>query len=262
MKRRSELVFMFLVIMILALTSACSSEGKEVKEAKAPDKVGVGDVLEGYPISTLPLYKMVKLQDCSFTVRNDDKVILGRNYYMVSFLSDASLDDASEYYHSLLTEINPDYDAPDFFEGAIGEQMVLVSLNESDDSGLSVILSIGQKKADYVEENPYFSDYPGDVALPADEGGIFEQTYDKQFSAYEDKISINYLKKYVSTVSPATLTDFYNSEYGMNEDFALTDNEGDTVYYWKNQEYEYQVTINKSDDNTPGFYQTYIIKYM
>lgn len=259
MRRRSELIVILLVIMMLTLLSGCSSQENEVT---VPDNNGVGEVLEGYPISTLPLYEMVKLQDCSFTVRNDDKVNLGRNYYMVSFLSDASLEDASEYYNSLLTEINPDYDAPDFFEGAIGEQMVLVALSESDDSGLSVLLSIGQKKADYVEENPYFSDYPGDVAWPADEGGIFEQTYDKQFSAYEDKISINYLKKYVSTVSPATLTDFYNSEYGMNEDFALTDNEGDTVYFWKNQEYEYQVTINKSDDNTPGFYQTNIIKYM
>jgi len=266
MKANRKVLFFLLIMATLVIISGCGSGGKEApateKEIPAAENSGQGEVLEGYPIGTLPLYKYLKMENSLFTVRYDDKVNLGKNYYMVNFQSEASMDETSTYYHSLLTEIDPDYDAIDFFEGAIGEQKVLVSLLETEDNTVAVSLSIGQKVADYVEENPYFSSYPGDVVLPVNEVDLTELTYNKRFSAYEDKILIGYLKKYETSLSIEEIKDFYESKYSMADSFALTEDEYSSIYFWKNEGYECQVIINTNNDNAPRYYQTEITKQM
>lgn len=237
-----------------------SEMGDDKEPANTAGIPGFEAILEGYPSDILPMYNCIEVGNCTFIVRDDDSYVIGKDLYILNYQSEATLQEVSEYYKSIMTAIDPDYSELTFVDGSIGSRHVMVSLYDMGDGTISVGIDVGVDPADYVSENPYFVDRPDGLIRILDESVLTEQSFDKQYSQYTDEIVTRYSDVYVSEWTIEEIKAFYTENYQHENGFTEVADDYSTAYSWTNQEYECQVYITEGYDSSHRFYTIEIRK--
>jgi hypothetical protein len=172
--------------MILATICGCSSESSS-GNSNSQSGIKKGELLKGYPEDIMPLYKMTKIDRCSYQVRTNPNYIIGKDLYTVSYYSEANTEELDSYYRSIFTDIDEEASGDGFLEGNINTQHTFISFNENEEDDTYVSISLGAKKEDYADVNPYFTDYPEGLIEPIAPATIDEQNYEVQYSRYNDR---------------------------------------------------------------------------
>lgn len=264
MKRSVKYFVAVIILMILAIGSGCSSSASNSNSSNSSSSgsaANKGEVLDGYPIDIMPLYKEVKISDCSYQVRLDPNYIIGKDLYTVSYESEATIAEVAQYYKSLMTEVDEEYSTEDFVEGDIGSQHTFVSLHEEENGNTYVSISLGAKQEDYAEVNPYFNDYPQEFIEEIKPSELIEQVFDIQYSAYNDDVITRYVKKYTTELTTSEVVTFYSELYSTQDSFAVNEDEYSTTIFWKTDGYECQISISEGTKSAFRYVQTEIRKY-
>lgn len=259
MKKYAKYYVVAIIFMILATFCGCSSQSSS-DNSNSQSSTNKGELLEGYPEDIMPLYKMVKIDSCAYNVRSDPNYIIGKDLYSVSYYSEASVEELNSYYRSLMTDIDEEYSSEDFIEGDINTQHTFVSLHEEEEDDTYVSISLGAKKEDYSDENPYFSDYPEGLIEKIKPATITEQNYQVQYSRYNDNVIIQYFKIYTTELTVDKAVKFYSDKYNGQEGFSLTEDNNASKLYWKAQGYECEIRISQGGKNEYRFVSTCIRK--
>ena len=245
------------LLLILSLVLCFSACGKadtpsETQEKPAADSVQSNDaetvksipLLEGYPEDVLPLYESTGITGCGFTYRDDPNFVIGKDLFTVSYTSDVTLEEISEYYQSLLTYTD-EYSEEDFLQGDIGDHHVLISINDAyDDDFRHVDMSIGLAEDEYVDENPFFADLPGDLVEISGMIRLQEASY---LTSIYSADQIRYLTVYETDLSEEDFVAFYQENYGEIPGFAESRDDYGLTYAWEDRGYACHVTY--SPDN-------------
>ncbi|MFZ7121865.1 MAG: hypothetical protein ACOWWH_13080 [Eubacteriaceae bacterium] len=247
MKKR--IVIFIALFFVLIFASACSgddvnnnnsSQLENNDESNIIDESQQVKLLEGYPADVLPLYKNVGITLCSFSYRDDYNYVIGKDIYSVDFESEGTLQEVSEYYQSIFTTIDEEYFEIDDFEGSIGDNNAFIGFSENDGT-TSVSMTIGLDEDEYLDENPYFSDYPKDLievyAMTELQDIIYE---DRNFSTRE----IRYITTYETNISQEEFIEFYYPKYSNMENFRQDEDQYGISYYWDNMGYECLVSYS------------------
>lgn len=256
MKKNKKLLIGILIILIATTLASCGSASSGNGSSGNTEKSGA---LEGFPENLLPLYEADKISGCSFSVLSDNSSNLGKNYYMLTYQSKGTEADIDKHYRDKIT-VTESYNTG-FFDGTIDNRKVTIMASKIDDNLCYVTVSVGVKQEDLVTENTYFTDYPHNVMEMVESNNLLEQTYDRQFSLYEDKTIDRYVKKYTTTMKTDKIIAFYQSKYKDMPSFMVKTDQYSSVIFWKPDTYECQVTITKGSANNYRYVQTEIRKY-
>lgn len=256
MKKNKKLLIGILIILFAITLASCgsSTSGSSNSGSSVQNKV-----LEGFPENFIPLYEVEKISGCSFSVVNDNSVNLGKNYYRLTYLSKGTIAEIDKHYRDKIT-VTQSYETG-FFDGTADNRKVTVMVSKQDEKLSYVTISVGVKQEDWVTENTYFTDYPQGIMDIVEPNNLLEQTYDRQFSLYEDKTINRYVKKYTTTMQTDKIIAFYQNKYKNMASFTVKTDQYSTVIFWKPDTYECQVTITKGSSNNFRYVQTEIRKY-
>lgn len=257
MKKKKKLLIGILIILIATVFASCGSAASGSSNSGSSSVQN--KVLEGFPESLLPLYEAEKISSCSFSVVNDNSVNLGKNYYMLTYLSKGTVAEVDKHYRDKIT-VTQSY-VEGSFDGNVDNRKVMVMASKQDDKLSYVTISVGVKQEDWVTENTFFKDYPQGLMEIVEPNNLLEQTYDRQFSLYEDKTINRYVKKYTTTMQTDKIIAFYQNKYKDMTGFLVRTDQYSTVIFWKPDTYECQVTITKGSSNNFRYVQTEIRKY-
>jgi len=227
--------------VLLMLLAACSGNSDTSASAPQEQVTGGVELLSGYPEDILPLYNSVKVESSAFTVREAANWVYGKDIYTVDFYSNASLEEVSDYYRGLMDEIDEEYSAPDSIDGKIGAHPVGVLLQEDGSGSTSVHLILGLDPADYVSENPYFSDYPRDLIEPFGRERFSESTYETRDLSGPEVI---YRETYVTNTTEEEFKNFYSEKYSGAENLYEQDDDYGLSYQWDSRGYTCVVSIS------------------
>lgn len=263
MKKHAQYFVVGIILIMLVIAGGCSSSASDnnsnsSSESEASSK---GELLEGYPIDIMPLYKEVKISDCSYQVRSNPNYIIGKDIYTVSYESEATIAEVAQYYKSLLTEVDQEASTEDFVEGDIGSQHTFVSLSEEENGNTYVSISLGAKQEDYAKVNPYFNDYPQGFIEEIKPSELIEQIFDVQYSAYTTDVITRYVKQYTTELTTSEVVTFYSELYSTQDNFAVSEDTYSTTIFWKTNDYECQVSISEGANSAFRYVQTEIRQY-
>lgn len=108
----------------------------------------------------------------------------------------------------------------------------------------------GLAESEYVEENPYFSDYPDDLIEVYGLKELQEITYqDRNYSKRE----IRYLTIYKTDITEEEFIEFYKTKYGTMDNFYEDKDEYRLLYMWENKGYECSLTYTSYNDGELSF---------
>lgn len=249
------MIGIYLVILLLTLGS-CSG-GETASEAVSEPMTGGVELLSGYPKDILPLYNSIKVEITAFSVRADSNWVFGKDIYTVSYYSSAAVDEVHDYYWELMDEIDEDYSGPDMIQGRIGSHPVGVTVYDNGSSTTTVDLIVGQDPADYVTENPYFTDYPGDLVEPFGRERFFESSYEvRDISGPE----IIYTESYVTNTTEEKFKEFYSEKYSGAEHFYEDDHDYGLTYQWDSRGYVCRASISAYDGGGDQWVTTIVSK--
>ncbi|MCR3922667.1 MAG: hypothetical protein NUK65_09160 [Firmicutes bacterium] len=239
-----KMLCLVVLVMIIIFATACGGKTETATPQQAPeDNTGEAEavqLLSGYPEGILPLYKSIRVERCGFSYRDDLNYVIGKDLYNVLFVSEGELDEISDYYQALMTSIedeDEDYFLKEFFSGAIGENMVNVSVYELDEESCMVALSIGLSEEEYVEENPYFTDHPENLIEEFGLQELQEITYEENYLAKE-KV---YRTIYQTEKTAQEFTDFYLTKYEAMTNFSEENTDTEIIYRWENTGFQCSV---------------------
>jgi hypothetical protein len=207
------------------------------------------ELLSGYPVELVPLYNNIKLEYCSFLVRDNSDYGIGKDIYTVDYLTQGTLKEVGDFYRGMMTSIDyesEESDTEDYFNGVIGTQRVNVGLREQEDGILKVVLGVGQKPEDYVTENPYFADYPQDLIEIIGTYSITDVTYEERMLGNSSK-TIRYVTSGTTELTADEFSTFYKNKYSEMEGFTETIDEYSIDYYWYSQGYQCEVHYSPSE---------------
>lgn len=159
------------------------------------------------------------------------------------YTSDATLTEISEYYQSLLTDMD-EYSEEDFLEGDIGDHHVLISIDDRDDGFRDVGLTLGLAEDEYKDENPYFAGLPGDLVEVHELTRLQDISYVHNLYSAEE---IRYMTIYQTEITEEDFVDFYKTKYGEMKDFTENQTDYALVYRWVDGEYD--CSVNYSPGN-------------
>lgn len=245
MSNRKKIALMICLVAMLAFVTGCSDDGTNATQPPAEEQVTGGvELLSGYPKDVLPLYKARYVERIIFNVRAEANWVFGKDIYIVSYNSDADIEDIIQYYEGLLTEKNEEYSNDEMLQGMIGEHPVGVMLYETEDGSSQVSLTIGSKPSEYVTENPYFVNYPADLVEPFGRAAFSEQGYEvRDYSGMEEV----YTESYVTNVTEEAFKEFYSGKYSGAENLVENDHEYGLEYQWTSQGYNCRAAISNYD---------------
>lgn len=202
-------------------------------------------LLDGYPIETIPLYKLKKISSAKFFVNKDPKRLqdyFGKavNYFNIVFVTDSDASETLNYYQSLMSE--QDSNPPgDRIQGKIGKYKVSVG-QYADSDTKDVYLQAYLPSEEYQDINPYYQDYPTIVDLEKElseyessygllnqKGGEVEYSQYFQLPADEEDID-KLIKK-------------YQEKYQVEQGFVFNDKSG--LMNWKKDVYTVNMTFSK-----------------
>ncbi len=234
------------LLLAFSLTS-CSTAPAEDKKIAAQIN---SSLLPDYPQDVLPLYRPDALLSCGFSCRNSDAYDIGKDIYSVTYESTADQESLIKYYAGILTgqDETPTVEGDvinDRLSGRIGEYKVEIMFLEDAFGTTTVYLTLGLPSGQYVDANPYFSDYPADLV---EQYGVFEVrevTYQQQY--YGGKTS-HYITVYRTSITGTDFTAHYKGAYANKQDFARPEPDA-AAFSW--QDGEYTVSVRYTDGDTP-----------
>lgn len=253
MKQKKSIIIAFIVLLLIASLIGyliINSKNKGTTPSKLTNtsqKAGEKNyLLEGFPLETVPLYKMKKVSASKFFVNKEPtryadyfgKVV---NYYNVVFETEATQEEFLRFYSYLMSEINEDSVSDSQIEGKIGKYKIGAS-HFGDNPKNYGYLQIYLPDNEYQENNRYFQDYPNvvdlDASLPEHEssfgllnqkGGEIEYTQYFPLPREEDdqnKLIETYKEKYQN-----------ENDYNYNEETGLMT--------WKKDVYSINMSFSK-----------------
>lgn len=260
MKKNLKYFAAVIVFIIFTIICGCSSDSSSgnFNTQSSSNKV---DLLEGYPQDIMPLYKMVKIDGCSYEVRSDTSYIIGKDLYTVSYYSQASMAELNNYYRSILTYIDEKSSSEDYIEGDIKTQHTFISFKGDEKDYIYVSISLGAKKENYADENLYFTDYPKGLIESIQPATLTEQNYKVQYSPCDDCVIVQYFKIYTTKLSLGKVIKFYSDRYSRQASFTLAEDSHSSKIYWKAQEYECEISISEGAQSDYRYVITCIRKY-
>ena len=197
--------------------------------------------LSGYPDDAVPLFQSVRIDNCRFTVREDLNYAIGKDFYSLSYESAADPADISTYYRNLLDEVDEDGSNSDFIiEGFREGHRVSVMIGEQRRDGawgIPVALLVGKPMEQYVNENPYFADYPEDII---EAYGFFRL---QEYTYTEDYIYgyARYATVYQTREEAEAVSGFYRELYRDMPEFDESRENDVTVFVWEDGLYRCMV---------------------
>lgn len=240
--KQKNILGIYLLILLLTL-GACSGGGSASGAPSEPVTGGV-ELLSGYPKDILPLYNSLKVERTAFSVRENANWVFGKDIYSVTYYSGASLNAVYDYYWELMDETDEEYSGPDMIQGRIGAHPVGVTVYDNGSGMTTVDLVIGQDPADYVSENPYFADYPGDLVEPFGRERFFQSSYEVRDISGPEVI---YTESYVTNTTEEKFKEFYSEKYSGAEHFYEDDHDYGLSYQWDSRGYVCRASISAYD---------------
>lgn len=253
MKQKKPLIITLILILIcISFFSYLNIKNKDKKVAtsKPITSTQVADkknyLLEGYPLDTVPLYKMKMVSASKFFVNKDPsryadyfgKVI---NYYNVVFETEATPKEYLEYYRSLMSEINEDSVSESQIEGKIGKYKITASHygnNPKNYGYLQVYLS----EEEYQEANRYYQEYPAVVDLK-DSLPEYESSYGLLNQKGGEIEYTQYFPLTKEENEQDKLIDIYKEKYQNESDYNYNEETG--LMQWKKDSYSINASFSK-----------------
>ncbi|GEM_PF-5109323 len=272
MRKKTIYCIIIFVLTISMLISGCATESKEnstattkasataTSSSSASFTVEKEGVLSGYPLDLLPLFKIVKVGSCSFTMRNDANYVIGKDLYTLNYQSEGTIEEISKYYKEIVKDIDPDYNKVDFFEGRINGHKVVITLYDEGEGITNVSILFGLRAGDYVSENPYFSNYPKDLIEVKANSDLIQRKFELRSTTYSKKITMYYIDTYTTKASVEEIKIFYSEKYKAAESYHYSEDNSGITYMWVNQGYSCRVYVNKADFNSLRSYHIEVSK--
>lgn len=239
----SLVVLSFLMILTL---SSCSDKGAAEKGDNDKDAKIEIKLLKDYPKDFMPLHEVVRVNSCQYEVKEEANWVFGKDIYMVEFESKASKDELVKYYRDLLDTVDEEASYDEYsFEGLIGEQRVSIEISEEgylDAQGTSVGISFGVPKAEYSNENKYFTEYPKDLIEQVFINTAIRYKYLEDYY-YDLK---QYSVSYQTIEKPEVVLEHFNSKYGTKDKFKVVKDQYGTTFTWVDGEYSCYVRYSDS----------------
>lgn len=252
------LISIIICICILVLISCehtdITSQSANTGVSSAQSSITPLPLLSGYPQNVLPLYQPDKLMSCGFSYLATNASSTGKEIYVITYESNASVRDLFKYYGSLLTENSTtpvpsvsgssddqqdvDSGALDSISGKIGSNAVEINFLDNADNTATVYITYGLSSDQYTNSNPYFKGYPAGLV---DEYGVQTQqetTYQEQY--YGSK-SIHYIKVYQTDVTQTEFSDYYQ-KYAIKQNYKQTSSDNSLSIAWDDQGFTCNVT--------------------
>ncbi|MDD2370399.1 MAG: hypothetical protein PHQ32_00155 [Firmicutes bacterium] len=240
-------LFIFFLIALLSFSS-CSDKKSASVDGDNNDKVTQGEikVLSDYPEDFMPLYKVLRVNNCTYEVKDDLNYVFGKDIYIVEFESSASKDELADYYKKMLDSVDEENSYDEYnFEGLIGEQKVDISISDEgflDALGTSVYVAFGVPKSEYADENKYFIDYPKDLIEMAFASSKSINDYREDYYYHLKRYTISY----VTTETPDKVIAHYHDLYSSKDNYKEEKDEYGTDFSWKDGEYNCSVSFSDS----------------
>ena len=120
-------------------------------------------LLEGYPETDVPLYKIKEVSSSKYYINFDPKNIsyfddTNYTYYNVVFYTDASQSEFLSYYKELFDkEYVEEYANPEMVKGYVGKYRVTAAHYDSGDTGY---VQVYLPNEEFTKDNKYFDTYP------------------------------------------------------------------------------------------------------
>lgn len=247
--RRFMLHSICLVILSLFMVfslSACggkesSDDGKDDKEKNVEIKL-----LKDFPKDFMPLYEVIRVNDCQYEVKEEANWVFGKDIYEVEFESKASKDKLVDYYKDILDTVDEEASYDEYsFEGLIGEQRVSINITDEgylDALGTTVRIGFGVPKAEYSNENKYFTDYPKELIEQVFINTAVRYRYLEDYY-YDLKL---YTVSYQTIEKPEVIVEHFNSKYGLKDKFKSIKDQYGTTFSWVDGEYNCSVRYSDS----------------
>lgn len=252
MKQKKFIITLIVFLLCASLVGylVTNSKDKGISSSKSTSTSKTVEeksfLLEGFPLDTVPLYKMKMVSSSKFFVNKEPtryadyfgKVV---NYYNVVFETEATPEEFLRFYSYLMSEINEDSVSDSQIEGKIGKYKIGAS-HFGDNPKNYGYLQVYLPDNEYQENNRYFQDYPNvvdlDASLPEHEssfgllnqkGGEIEYTQYFPLPSEEDdqnKLIETYKEKYQN-----------ENDYNYNEETGLMT--------WKKDAYSINMSFSK-----------------
>ena len=232
----SILILMIMGVFALGALSGCSDNksGTKTDNSKKADI----KVLSLFPKEFLPLHEALRVNNCSYEVKEPANWVFGKDAYMVEFESSASMDELAKYYKGQLDKVYEEDSFSEYvFEGIKGEQRVSINISEEgflDALGTTVTISFGVPKAEYAETNKYFGDYPKELIDMAFVSQSVRYNYREDYYYKLKKYSIGY----ITTEKPETIKEHYKNLYGTKDGYKEVTDQYGTTFSWNEGEYK------------------------
>ncbi len=250
MKVKVLISFFVLMFLVMGCSKGTSDLPKNGGNTNDPDNSEYNTkTLEDFPIDVLPLYKVIRVNSNSYTVREDLGYIIGKDLYAIDFESEADLDEISEFYQEHVDEIIADSFYNDYtFSGLIDGRRAnfFISENQSDNAvGNQVTISFGADPSEYSDENKYFDTYP-DLVDAIGMGRTWYYEYTENYT-YE---SIRYVIGYFTDIKKEEALTYYRDKYGEEENFSeTTSGDMSTMMAWTKDGYNVTMYFTEYSNN-------------
>ncbi len=241
-------ILLVIILFSLFITVGCSLK-KEEDNQNALDNKTSEKLLKGYPKDILPLYKVVDVREAIFNHTDDHNSPYLKDYYQVLYISNGNIGDISNYYQSLMTKVNgkekETFDKYSF-SGNINEYSITVSICDicTDGDNVSVVLSIDLLEKDYVNKNPYFTNYPDDLVDVYRKILLQQAVYSKDYFKKED----SYITIYKTDMSGKEFLDHYETKYKNKNGFKNIKNNYGSKLSWNDQGFNVEINYIFSGD--------------
>ncbi|KAF0091758.1 MAG: hypothetical protein FD141_1547 [Fusobacteria bacterium] len=226
--------------MCYRVLTGCSNQDSE-KEDKVEIKV-----LSGFPLDFMPLFEVLRVNNCSYEVKEEANWVFGKDMYLAEFESKASKEELSVYYKDLLDSVDEEASFDEYsFEGLIGEQRVSVNITDEgfqDALGTTVNISFGVPKNKFAKDNKYFGEYPNDLIDQAFVNSAFRYKY-LEDNYYKLK---QYSIAYQTIEAPEVVVAHYNNLYSGKDKFKTEKDQYGTTFTWVDGEYKCYVRYTDS----------------
>ena len=261
-------IILVLTLFTVLFLSACSSDTGEPAPAPvesetsaAGEIVGIGALMEGYPLELLPFKDIARMDDCAYTLEYGSTGDLISEYYILSYSSTASMDALIDYYKTLLNAEDAAYDGTGFLDAALEGREISLSLNAIDDELIFVTLSVDGKLADPESEYQHPDLVVSGDAQAPDGGVLTRKRQIRSASRYEDAVRISCEETYVYEKSYDDLMAFYSGKYSDNTAYGEeTDAYGSTLY-WESGDREVQINVGAASPNSDNYVSINVSKY-
>lgn len=250
--KKSLIIFLAIILFCASLLGYFYSQSKNKKGAstKATSASQATKeknyLIEGYPLETVPLFKMKMVSASKYFVNKDpsrfadyfDKAV---NYYNVVFETEATPEEYIRYYRSLMSEVNEDSVSESGIEGKIGKYKIEAS-HYGDNPKNYGYLQVYLPTDEYQETNRYYQDYPNVVQL-GDAWPEYESSYGLLNQKGGEIEYTQYFPLPKEERDQDELINTYKEKYQNETGYAFNQSTG--LMNWKKDNYSINMSFSK-----------------